>query len=554
MTFRYSTPVYALLIAFAAGLLYLPTLHNGFVWDDHGFIESNSVIKRIHPLNRFFVNQGVIKQRPGMLFSLALDHRLWGLNPFGYHLTNLLLHMITCLGVFWLGLNVLRSIRGAFVAAIFFVVHPVHAEAVAALLGRSDLLVAGACLGGFLFYIWSRRCSNGPVLLYYLLALFFYGAACLCKETGIVLLGWIFLYELFIFERRPLSLPQRVLWLLPFVLVLIGYLVFLRSIMGRTWGRQGWWGGDFLNDLMMSVQVYGEYFRLLVFPLRLSPWYIIPPPHALLNPPALLGACVFLFTLLAFFLAWLRRSPFGFYLGWYLICYLPLSNLVPIPGSMMAERWLYSGSIAFCLSLGLLWEKWISKLRPRCAISFVVVLLVLSGIRTITWIGVWRTDFSLLGMMLRDHPRFSGVHLWLGDTYLRQDSLIQAERQYRIALALDPDYPLVRISLARLYDRQGRFQQEVQEYQLALRLGGEHPAPHMGLGIANMHLGRYTEALVEYEKAYSSGAEQFNALLGIGDSYLQLGDTLRAKQAYLRALSEDPDFLEAKQRLAQLTR
>jgi len=554
MKFRYSTPVCALLIAFAAGLLFLPALHNGFVWDDHVFVQANSVIKRLHPLNRFFVNQGVIKQRPGLLFSLALDHRLWGQNPFGYHLTNLLLHMLACLGVFWLGLVVLRSIRGAFVAALFFSVHPVHAEAVAALLGRSDLLAAVACLGGFLFYIRARRSSNGPVLLYYLLALFFYGAACLCKETGIVLLGWIFLYELFIFERRLLSLPQRVLWLLPFVLVLIGYFFFLRSIMGRSLGCQGWWGGNFLDDLLMSAQVYWEYFRLLFFPLRLSPWYIIPTPHNLLNPPALLGTCVFLFTLLAFFLAWLRRSPFGFLLGLYLICYLPLSNLVPIPGSMMAERWLYSGSIAFCLSLGLIGEKWISKLRSRFAISFVVVLLLLLGIRTITWIGVWQTDFSLFGTMLRDHPRFSGVHIWLGDAYFRQDSLLQAERHYRIALALDPDVPLVHVGLAKVYDRQGRFQQEVQENQLALRLGGEHPSPRLGLGIAYMHLGRYTEALVEYEKAISLGAEKSNALLGIGDSYLQLGDTLRAKQAYLRALSEDPELLGAKQSLPQLTR
>lgn len=554
MKFRYSTPVCALLIAFAAGMLYLPALSNGFVWDDHGFIVANSVIKRLHPLGRFFVNHGSIKQRPGMLFSLALDHRLWGLNPVGYHLTNLLLHMLVSLGVFWLGLVVLRSLRGAFVAALFFSVHPLHAEAVAALLGRSDLLAAGASLGGFLFYIRARRSSNGPALLYYLLALFLYGIACLCKETGIVLLGWIFLYELFIFERRLLSLLRRMLWLLPFVLVLTGYLVFLRSIMGRTLGGQGWWGGNFLNDLLMSAQVYGEYFRLLFFPLRLSPWYIIPAPHTLLSPPVLLGTCVFLFTLLAFFLSWLRRSLFGFLLGWYLICYLPLSNLVPIPGSMMAERWLYSGSIAFCLTLGLLWEKWISKLRPRWAISVVAVLLVLSGIRTITWIGVWRTDFSLFGVTLRDHPRFSGVHLWLGDAYFRQDSLLQAEQQYVIALALDPDVPLIHVGLAKVYDRQGRFQQEMQENQLALKLGGEDPSPRLGLGIAYMHLGRYAEAVVEYEKAISLGAEKTNALLGMGDSYLQLGDTLRAKQAYLRALSEDPEFLWAKDRLSRLTK
>jgi tetratricopeptide (TPR) repeat protein len=94
----------------------------------------------------------------------------------------------------------------------------------------------------------------------------------------------------------------------------------------------------------------------------------------------------------------------------------------------------------------------------------------------------------------------------------------------------------------------------MQEYQLALKLGGEDPSPRLGLGIAYMHLGRYPEAVVEYDKAISLGAEKSNALLGMGDSYLQLGDTLRAKQAYLRALSEDPELLGAKQRLSQLTK
>lgn len=548
-------PVVAIVLL--ALLPYAGAMNNGFVWDDHPVIVNNTQIHRLLPLQRFFSGEGPIKQRPLMSLSLALDYRLWGPNPLGFHLTNLLLHALACLGVFSLALRLLPTVRAAFWAGLLFAVHPVHTEAVAVLLGRSDLLASGACLWGFLCYDLARRRAERMAVLFYLLSLLLFAVACLSKETGVVLAGWVALYELFGLHSRPFSLWKTVLLLLPFGLIAVFYLAFMFSLSGPAIVETGWWGGTFRSDLLMGFEVFWEYLRLLFFPFHLSPWYVISAPQGLWDSKLLLGMLAFLVILGVFIFAWRRRSLLGFLLGWYLVCYLPLANLIPINGSMMSERWLYAGSIAFCIGIAWAWEGGRSRLRPslrRGANLLGVLILLALSVRSVAAVSVWRTDFSLFGVILREHPRVSKAHLWLADSYNHVDSLRQAEKHYRIALALSPDNPEVHADLGILYDKQGRLQEAIREYQTALRLGGENALPRLNLGIVYEHLGRYQEALGEYQKVLSLGAERPKAFYRMGECYLQLGDTLRARDSYARALSADPTFLEAGKRLSLLPR
>jgi len=549
-------PLWVLLLV--AVLLYAATLGNGFVWDDLPVIVNNTQLHRLFPLQRFFSGEGLLKQRSLMSLSLALDYRFWGPNPLGFHLTNLLLHALACVGVFSLALRLLPTVRAAFWAGLLFAVHPVHSEAVAALLGRSDLLAAGACLWGFLCYDRARRSSHGMAVLFYLLSLLLFAVACLSKETGVVLAGWVALYEFFgLHSKKPYSPWRSGLLLLPFGLIAAFYLAFMFSLSGPAIAKTGWWGGSLQSNFLMGFKVFWEYLRLLFFPLHLSPWYVISAPQGLWDSKLLLGMLAFLVVLGVFIFSWRRRSLFGFLLGWYLVCYLPLSNLIPINGSMMSERWLYAGSIAFCIGVAWAWEGGRSRLRPslrRGANLLGVLILLALSVRAASAVRVWRTDVSLFGEILLEHPRVSKAHLWLADSYNQVDSLRQAEKHYRIALALSPDNPEVHADLGILYDKQGRFPDAIREYQTALRLGGENALPRLNLGIAYEHLGHYQEALGEYQKVLSLGAERPKAFYRMGECYLQLGDTLRAREAYSQALSLDPAFVEAGKRLSLLPR
>lgn len=418
-------PLWVLLLV--SVLVYAPTLGNGFVWDDQVVVVKNPVIRHLLPLSRFFSAEGPLKQRPLMSLSLALDRRLWGLNPFGFHLTNLLLHLLCCSGVYLLGLRLLRSFGAAFSAALLFAVHPVHAEAVSALLGRSDLMAAAASIGGFLCYLEASRRSGRTAFVFFLLSLLLFGGACLSKETGLALLGWVVLYEALGLSAMPHSRLGKFVRVLPFLLIAASYLAFWYGVSRPVMVKTGWWGGSVPSHLLMSAGVFGEYLRLLVFPLKLSPWYVVPVSRSLWDLKALLGVLAFLGVLAGFVLAGFRRPLLGFLLGGYLVAYLPLSNLVPIPGSMMAERWLYPASIAFCLGVGCVWERiWMSSRSATRILAIFLggLALLFLSVRTITWIEVWRTDFSLFRVILSEHPRLPKAHLWMADAYNRADSLV----------------------------------------------------------------------------------------------------------------------------------
>jgi tetratricopeptide (TPR) repeat protein len=224
---------------------------------------------------------------------------------------------------------------------------------------------------------------------------------------------------------------------------------------------------------------------------------------------------------------------------------------------MMSERWLYAGSIAFCLGMGWVWEqvRYRQSLALRRGLNVLGALILLAlSVRAEAAVRIWRTDFSLFGVILSEHPRLPKAHLWLADSYNRVDSLALAEKHFRIALALSPDNPEVHADLGILYDKQGRLQEAIQEYQTALLLGGENALPRLNLGITYEHLGHYQEALGEYQKVLSLGAERPKAFFRMGECYLQLGDTLRAREAYAQALSLDPAFVEAGKRLSLLPR
>ncbi|MEE9294107.1 MAG: glycosyltransferase family 39 protein [Phycisphaerae bacterium] len=132
--------------------------------------------------------------RPLGVLTFAVDYWLWGMNPFGYHLTNLLLHLACTFLVWRLGLRLMGDARSSFAAAVIFGLHPAHCEAVLWISGRFDLLVCVCALASVLSYLrW--RCGEGGRWRWWWLSVFWFAAGLGCKETAIVLPGVLVLAE-----------------------------------------------------------------------------------------------------------------------------------------------------------------------------------------------------------------------------------------------------------------------------------------------------------------------------------------------------------------------
>ena len=149
----------AALIVAATLLVYANALGNAFLWDDHFLVVGNTAIKHWANVATIFVHPlfpdaiGSRYYRPLQTLTYLLDYQLWGLRPWGFHLTNMLLHAGTAVLLYRLGLVVLRDARAALAGALLFAVHPIHTEAVTYVSGRSDPLAAFLMLAAALWFV-----------------------------------------------------------------------------------------------------------------------------------------------------------------------------------------------------------------------------------------------------------------------------------------------------------------------------------------------------------------------------------------------------------------
>lgn len=196
----------AFAVSFITFLVYIPALGNDFVnWDDAQYVYKNQHIQSLDLkfLGWAFSSVVVSNWHPLTLASLALDHAIWGLNPMGFHLTNVAFHVLNTLLVFILTLRLVDHEKGdkttcnptalaaGIVTALLFGTHPLHVESVAWVSERKDVLCAFFFLlsiGAYLEYVSPKYSSNGPKKqLYYGCTLFFFILALLSKPMAVTL-------------------------------------------------------------------------------------------------------------------------------------------------------------------------------------------------------------------------------------------------------------------------------------------------------------------------------------------------------------------------------
>ncbi len=538
-----------------------PMFRNGFVWDDQFFVVQNPTLRGLWPAARFFQSQGspaegtiypLTGQRPVMAFSLALDFALWKLNPFGFHLTNFLLHLLCVFGVVALVRELSRSREAGFLAGILFALHPGHAEGVIAFLGRSDLLASLFVLLGLFGYQRHCKASGGRKALWFAGALLSFLIACFSKETGLVLFGILVVYEVRVVGsgKSPIpNLKSKFLRLLPFLLIALGYWVYRGKVLGGQGAGSEWWGGTPGKNFLMGFEVYGRYLRLLSFPLALSPLHSVPVPRSPWDWRVLVGAALLLASLVGTAWALWRNPRAGFLASWFLLGLVPVANLIPIPGVMiLAERWLYLPSVGLCALGG--WGAWAllrrarSWTRPAWA-GLVAVVLLLFGLRTFQWSATWRNEKSIARAMVALAPYNALGYYNLGNALWHDGNYAEAEEAYRDALSLKPDYAKAHFNLGKDLKDQGRYEEAVREYGEAIRLSPGQVETYVNLGNALADMGKYAKAEEAYREAIRSKPAFADAHYNLGIALWSRGRDVEAEQEFREAVRWNPDYAEA---------
>jgi len=472
-------------------LLYLNSLGGDFVWDDRSLILENPQIQHpqqvletfAQPLTVFGSNYGYY--RPVAMLSLAFDQWLWGGNPLGFHVTNLILHLGVVLCFFFF-ITHLVDWKIGFIASLLFTLFACHVENVAFISGRMDVLATLFMLLCLMLYFRHEKHTVITVIFCGALSLL----ALLSKEIALVL-PVIFAAAIAFFIPKQQWKKHFTQGMFCIGLPLAAYAVLrLFTIRGLNPPASNVF--SFGERLLMIPQTLVLYIQLLIFPYNLNARHVIlPPQYSGMSTFAVMLFVSIVAVILVVFLA-RRRKILVFGAAWFLLGILPVLNIIPLRGQVVAERFLYLPSAGFALVLagtvGIINQR--EKDTRQTLKLLIWVLIAAVGINNLVFTilrnPVWHDEESFFTRMVEQSPNSPLAHHNLGYVYYRRGELVKAEREYRKAIEINPAFPDSRATLGDVLARTGRFEQAIHEYRMYLNLYPDAPNRAKTLEVIDM--------------------------------------------------------------------
>lgn len=552
---------------------YMPVWRAGFVnLDDPDYVTLNSHVRAglsSANLAWSFSTFHAANWHPLTWISLQADAQLYGLEPAGFHVTNVILHAGSAVLLFW-SLSRMTGLAwpSALVAALF-AAHPLHVESVAWIAERKDVLSGLFWMLTLQAYArYTERPSTGRYA-WVALAL----AAGLLAKPMLVTLPFVLL----LLDYWPLGRlwPGRggvpgvrhrqvepsssrsarpgtsFAWLLaektPLLALCAASCVMTSLAQGSARAMRSL--GEFPLSVRLenAVVAYAVYLGKAVWPVGLSAFY--PHPG---TPPAwkLAGALAVLLGASAL-AVWGRRTHPYLLVGWlwYLGTLVPVIGLVQVGAQGLADRYTYLPLLGVFVA-GVWTVKELAdrlKCRPLAAVLGVAAVM---GCMVLTWVQIanWRDSFSLWSHALAVDPRNAVAHINLGACLGMRGELAAATRHYRRAIELSPGYGRAHGDLAVVLARQKDFPGAIKHFQAALALGADDPARvHNGLGTALEAVGKMAEAAREYQRALETDPGYIRAHYNLARLLFDRGAVLEAQQHLDEALRLDPRYQPARQ-------
>jgi len=472
------------LIALASIGLYANTLGNAFLWDDKFLIVQNTHIQSLRHLPSLFVSDFSAPSdvhgksgyhRPVTMLSYAADYAIWGMNPRGFHLTNVLVYALNALLVYASAFLLLRDRLASALAGLIFAVHPIHTESIAWISGRTDLLCACFLLLAFLSFA-RISCSTGWWQTAHRLASpLFLLVALWSKETAIVLPVLLIAYDgVFGPKTQPRNWVKRhaSYWIVATLYLLSR--VFILGSVGPAMHRERTWYTAFLT----SVKMFGLYLKHIFYPMPLNAELDMLLPKSLFEIPVLLSLLAGAALILVLLRTEKTSKPISFGILWFFATLLPVLQLIPLQ-ERVAERFLYIPSIGFAVVLSVILSRAYRLISPRWAkvlmVGGITMLMAMCAYAITNRNRDWKDEITLYSATIRDAPHAPRAHYNLGTIYLGRKQYDRAIPFLREATRLKPDYVEAFYNLACAHALKGEKEPAMQALRQAVRKGLRDP-------------------------------------------------------------------------------
>ena len=512
--------------------------------DDVVFIQNNPDIRNFNDLGSLFLKPVLLDQeiaaantyyRPVLDVLYRLQYLFSGPNPFGYHLFNVIVHVINSLLVYQLfsGFKYRVSLKEfqIWLVGLLFLLHPVQSQAVASIAGVSNLLFSLLCLLSFKFYMDFREGTAARKIKNLSLSLACFILALFTKEQAVVLPLLIVLYEL-CFDKANILKRPRLSALGVYLLTLIGYFLFRQMIGLGSHGEFFSNTFELVSRLKSIPKILLIYLGLIFVPVDLHYYRSID-----VLDPAGLFIILFVIVGLALWRAKVRqaddvRRVLCFGLGWFAILLLPVLNFLPLiieySSVSVAEHFLYLPLAGFLIFAVLLLPKKFEQ--GLIVLGFLIALIFLAA--TIKQNTYWRSEVALFERTVTFEKKLGRVFILLGKAYYHQKDFDKATASYQRALAIMQAYA------AKVKDP--KVKKFYTDYLKEI---------HFDLAHCSQDQGDIDLALKEYNEALLLGPKDIATMNNISFCYIEQGRIREAKELLQNILEIAPDFPPAKNNL-----
>lgn len=532
------------LIVVLTVVAYTPALRGGFVWDDDMYITHNEMVKDRDGLYRLWFTTGISNYYPLTSSLWWLEWRMWGGCAAGYHVVNVLLHAVNAVLV-WIVLRRLR-IRGAWLAALVFAIHPVNVGTVAWISELKNTLSMFFYAMTIVLYLRfdeeGRWSWYGLSLAAFLLALLSKTAVAMLP---IVLLGCRWWLHGQVRRKDVLySLPFFVLSMsLGLVTIWFEHYRVLEQHPARMEG--------FLSRLASAGCVPWFYLYKALLPLDLiaiyPKWTINASVWFSYLPGTLLVGGLALFW-------WKRRTwgrPLFFGVGYFAVALFPVLGFIDIgfnQYSLVADHWQYYSIIGpIALAVAAAASIWRRLGEWGQAIGVLASVGVLTVLGAATWIraDVYTTAETLWQDTVARNPNAWVAHNNLANELSSEGRVQEAIGHYEQALRIKPDYVQAHNNLGVELAGLGRFDDAIKHFEQALRVEPDNQEAHNNLAFALLKVGKIEEGIKHLEQAVRINPNSAEGHCNLANALVQAGRIEDALGHYEQAVQLKPDFAQA---------
>ena len=531
--------VLILITVFAA---FLPSLKCGFInWDDYKYIVDNTAITSLSltSLKTIFTSFFVVHYQPLTILSYSFDYQYYKLNPFGYHLTNLILHIFNCLLVFYFIFLLSKNIGASLITTIFFGIHPLRVESVVWISERKDVLYAFFYLSSMISYIYYLTKNNK--LKYYFFSLFLFLCSLLSKSMAVTLPFVLLLLDYYL-KRKP----EKISFLNKVPYFCLSFIFSSIAILGSYLDNALRSESHYNFFSMLSVACYDIVFYItkLLFPLRLSCLYPYYSSEFNLVYLYSIIAVILLCVGLILSIRYTKKILFG---GLFFVITLLPALYVEL---IVADRYSYISSIGifFILASFLCW--FYDKRRKLLVLLFVVVITTILSVITYNRSKVWHDGISLWSNALSTNSNSAKIYNNRGVAYSDLGKHNEAILDYKKALEIDPynadSYNNLGVSLLNKKE----YSQALAEFNKTLRINPHYSQAYYYIAMIYGILDNHQEAIKFCKKTIQIDPNNAKAYALLCSAYGNIGNFTEAVQAGKKAIEFDSSFASAQYNLS----